>query len=73
MWSGTDRRGLTTPGSTRPSRGLWQRLYLRPLPHQHGSFAVGSTAGGVLSVVTPKRLRADLKRRSLHARVSRYE
>jgi len=37
---------------------LWHRLYLRPLPHQQGSLAVGSTAGGVLSDVTPKRLRA---------------
>ena len=34
------------PGSTRPSVRLWQRLYLRPLPHQHGSLAWGSTAGG---------------------------
>ena len=31
------RIGLTSPGSTRPSRGLWHRLYLRPLPHQHRS------------------------------------
>jgi hypothetical protein len=45
--SGTARRGLTTPGCTRPSVGRWQRLYLRPLPHQQGSPAAGSTAGRV--------------------------
>src|SRR5262245_48885222 len=38
MCSGTDRIGLTTPGTTRPASGLWQRLYLRPLPHQQRSF-----------------------------------
>lgn len=38
--------GLTTPGWMRPSVPLWQRLYLRPDPHQHGSLAVGRTAGG---------------------------
>ena len=41
------RIGLTTPGSTLPSVRLWQRLYFRPLPHQHGSLAWGSTAGAL--------------------------
>src|SRR6478752_5568036 len=45
MWSGTVRIGDTAPCSTRPSERLWQRLYLRPLPHQQGSFACGSRAG----------------------------
>jgi hypothetical protein len=35
---GTVRIGLTSPGRTRPSSGLWHRLYFRPLPHQHRSF-----------------------------------
>ena len=43
--------GLTTPGSTRPSERLWQRLYLRPLPHQHGSLACGRVVGGLASVL----------------------
>ncbi|MEY4401891.1 MAG: hypothetical protein RL072_1756, partial [Actinomycetota bacterium] len=30
----------------RPSSGLWQRLYLRPLPHQQASFPEGNTFGG---------------------------
>ena len=30
--TGTDRIGVTSPGSTRPSDFLWQRLYLRPEP-----------------------------------------
>lgn len=46
MWAGTVRMGLTMPGWMRPSVPLWQRLYLRPDPHQHGSLAVGRTAGG---------------------------
>ena len=46
MWSGTGRRGLTMPCITRPSSGLWQRLYLRPLPHQHASLACGRVDGG---------------------------
>src|SRR5215468_12503542 len=37
MWPGTSRIGLTRPGWTRPSLARWQRLYLRPLPHQQGS------------------------------------
>jgi hypothetical protein len=44
--AGTVRIGLTTPGRTLPSSGLWQRLYLRPLPHQQDSFAAGGIAGG---------------------------
>src|SRR3954447_24438243 len=43
--AGTVRIGDTTPGSTRPSDRLWQRLYLRPLPHQHGSLAWGNSTG----------------------------
>lgn len=50
MWAGTERIGLITPGRTRPSSGLWQRLYLRPLPHQQASFAWGSEAGGVVDM-----------------------
>ena len=46
MWSGTVRIGETAPCSTRPSERLWHRLYLRPLPHQHGSLACGSSGGG---------------------------
>ena len=37
MCGGTVRIGPTRPGRTRPPDALWQRLYLRPLPHQHGS------------------------------------
>ena len=44
--AGTVRIGLTAPGRTLPSSGLWQRLYLRPLPHQQDSFAAGGIAGG---------------------------
>ena len=46
MWSGTARIGLTTPCSTRPSSGLWQRLYLRPLPHQHGVVRLRAARSG---------------------------
>ena len=46
MLSGTVLIGLIVPGSMRPSVVLWQRLYLRPLPHQHASLAAGRTAGG---------------------------
>ncbi len=52
MWSGTERIGLMTPCSTRPSIGLWQRLYLRPLPHQHSSLASGGTVGGKVATTT---------------------
>ena len=45
MCEGTARIGLTTPCSTRPSSGRWQRLYFRPLPHQQASLACGSVAG----------------------------
>src|SRR5205823_2325875 len=51
MWGGTVRSGLTRPGSTRPSIVLWQRLYLRPLPHQHGSFDLSATV--LVGAVTP--------------------
>src|ERR687889_222118 len=49
MWAGTSRIGLTVPGSTRPSDRLWQRLYLRPLPHQQGSLACGRVVGALAS------------------------
>ena len=45
MWAGTVSIGLTMPGRMRPSVPRWQRLYLRPLPHQQGSFEVGSRSG----------------------------
>src|SRR5437762_1138283 len=38
MPGGTRRGGLIRPGRTLPALALWQRLYLRPLPHQQGSF-----------------------------------
>jgi hypothetical protein len=41
----------------RPSVPLWHRLYLRPLPHQHGSLEAGSTSGALL---IPLRLEGDL-------------
>ena len=47
MDAGTDRIGVTNPGRIRPSDFLWQRLYLRPLPHQQASFAAGSVVGAV--------------------------
>ena len=47
MEAGTDRIGDTNPGMIRPSVFLWQRLYLRPLPHQHTSFAAGNVDGAV--------------------------
>jgi hypothetical protein len=47
MDAGTDLIGLTNPGRMRPSDFLWQRLYLRPLPHQQASFAAGSVVGAV--------------------------
>ena len=52
--------GLIVPGSMRPSVVLWQRLYLRPLPHQQASLAAGRTAGGraAAGLFTLPRLRA---------------
>ena len=50
MCSGTLRIGETEPCRTRPSERLWQRLYLRPLPHQQGSLACGSRAGASATV-----------------------
>src|SRR3954470_20803657 len=38
------------PADGRPAR--WQRLNLRPLPHQQGSLALGSVAGGLV-VMSP--------------------
>ena len=55
--AGTERIGLMTPCSIRPSVPLWQRLYLRPLPHQHGSFEAGSISGAVF---IQQRLRANV-------------
>jgi hypothetical protein len=49
---------------------LWQRLYLRPLPHQQGSLACGSTAGGwALCSIRPgyrrrRRRRTGIPRRA---------
>src|SRR5438309_11393009 len=46
---------LTTPARTgwvAPRSARWQRLNLRPLPHQHGSLAFGRRAGGVCVVIT---------------------
>ena len=50
MCGGTVRIGVTTPCSTRPSVRRWHRLYLRPLPHQHGSLACGNSSGGLAKV-----------------------
>jgi hypothetical protein len=60
MCAGTESIGLIVPGSMRPSVVLWQRLYLRPLPHQHASLAAGRTAGGCAAagLFTLTRLRA---------------
>src|SRR4029079_17468676 len=62
--AGTVRIGDTTPGSTRPSDRLWQRLYLRPLPHQHGSLAWGNTTGAWESVCIGSQDRARPRRRA---------
>src|SRR6516225_4147318 len=43
------RIGLTRPGSTRPAVSLWQRLYLRPLPHQQGSLDLRAVARAVFT------------------------
>ena len=51
MWSGTVAHRVTSPWQTRPSDFLWQRLYFRPLPHQHGSFALGSVEGAAVTVM----------------------
>src|SRR2546423_13581533 len=49
MSAGTRRRGLRWPGligiDVAGPLALWHRLNLRPLPHQHGSLALGRTAG----------------------------
>src|SRR5512132_2065064 len=60
MCGGTERMGLMTPGrmpregasgprlrASTASAPRWHFLYLVPLPHQHGSFGLGNTAGGV--------------------------
>ena len=58
MVAGTGRRGDTLPGRTVGSvtttalaEALWQRLNLRPLPHQHASFDFGRTEGRVIVVI----------------------
>ena len=38
------------PGVMRPSSPLWQRLYLRPEPHQQSSLDWGRTAGALARV-----------------------
>src|SRR5579884_4278286 len=43
MPAGTVRDGPTAPGRSRSWLARWQRLYLRPLPHQQGSLAFTST------------------------------
>ena len=45
MPGGTGRIGLTSWARMRPSSGLWQRLYFRPLPHQHKSFECRAIVG----------------------------
>ena len=50
MCAGTVRMGEISPGAMRPSRPLWQRLYLRPEPHQQSSFDWGRTAGALARV-----------------------
>src|SRR5690606_41911812 len=57
MWSGTGRGGLILPGRTRSVLALWHRLYLRPLPHQQGSLAVGATT--VVGLTTTGYRRED--------------
>ena len=52
MWAGTTRSGLIRPGWTFPSAVRWQRLNLRPLPHQHGSFDLIDD-GAAVGAVTP--------------------
>src|SRR5919106_1088461 len=42
--AGTGRAGLTRPGRTWSVLALWQRLNLRPLPHQQGSLALRARA-----------------------------
>jgi hypothetical protein len=38
------------PGAMRPSSPLWQRLYLRPEPHQQSSLDWGRTIGALARV-----------------------
>ena len=44
MSAGTGRRGPTRPGRMWSVLALWQRLNLRPLPHQQGSLALRARA-----------------------------
>src|SRR4029453_5828293 len=44
MSGGTGRRGLMRPGRMCSVLALWQRLNLRPLPHQHRSFGLSISA-----------------------------
>ena len=55
MWSGTRASARPHPARRGP-RALWQRLYLRPLPHQHRSFACGSVAGGLAGSATVRTI-----------------
>ena len=50
MCAGTVRMGEMMPGEMRPSSPLWQRLYLRPEPHQQSSLDWGRTAGALARV-----------------------
>src|SRR4029450_14089651 len=53
MSAGTARGGPTRPGRMWSVLALWQRLNLRPLPHQQGSFAL--RAGAVIELVAMTR------------------
>ena len=61
MFAGTVRMGEMMPGEMRPSSPLWQRLYLRPEPHQQSSFDWGRTAGALARArgVDPESLIAN--------------
>ncbi len=62
------RTGLTVPFTTRPSNCLWQRLYLRPLPHQQRSLARAARWERPSPVTSPSRLRQVREPRPRHRR-----
>src|SRR5438874_13778843 len=78
MCGGTVRLGLCRPGVMGADEApadavpLWQRLYFRPLPHQHGSLAFSSRVGAVLtcSRVGGPRARAALRAEKPGARAA---
>ncbi len=64
MEGGTTRGGDSRPGRSASVDGLWQRLYLRPLPHQHCSLDLrvrvsviggGRPSGAAGSTPQPRR------------------